>query len=206
MPKFKYKIRDGADGSEVLGVASAVDRFTLAAELRGSSKVIISIEEVKSMRISGLDLIDNFLGKVKMHELIVFYHNLGIMMTAGLSLSRVLSILEQQTKNKKFKESMAVSMKDIGREGKMKFIREKWHFLPASNLPNKKVFVIEKLRKIKSEGRLANQKYWKEGEIEYRIGYYIIGSIGRAKDRWVWGQFCPIIPEKDLMKIMKQIK
>jgi type IV pilus assembly protein PilC len=115
MPKFKYKIRDGADGSEVLGVASAVDRFTLAAELRGSSKVIISIEEVKSMRISGLDLIDNFLGKVKMHELIVFYHNLGIMMTAGLSLSRVLSILERQTKNKKFKETISGLAQEINR-------------------------------------------------------------------------------------------
>lgn len=103
-------------------------------------------------------------------------------------------------------KSKLVSMKDIGRKENMCFIREKWHLFPASNLPKVKVFVVEKLKKVKSEGRLAYQKEWKEGEIEYRIGYYIIGQNGKMKNRWAWGQYCPIIPVKDLMEIMKQIK
>lgn len=41
----------------------------------------------------------------------------------------------------------------------------------------------------------------KEGDIEYRIGYYIVGRIGRAKDKWVWGQFCPIISANDLSEL-----
>ena len=105
---------------------------------------------------------------------------------------------EQELNNKKL-----VSMKDIGREGKLKFVREKWHFLPASNLPKTKVFVLEKLRKVKSEGKLAYKKSWEEGEVEYRVGYYIVGRIGRAKGKWVWGQFCPIIPAKDLKKLIE---
>ncbi|MEK7538650.1 MAG: type II secretion system F family protein [Patescibacteria group bacterium] len=115
MPKFKYKVRAGATGEETSGIAAAVDRFSLAAELKGSGKFIISIEESKSITIPGLDFIDNFLGRVKMHELIVFYHNLSIMMSAGLSLSRVLSILERQTKNKKFKETILGLAQEINR-------------------------------------------------------------------------------------------
>ena len=113
-------------------------------------------------------------------------------------------------KNKQFEQELnnnkLVSVKDIGREGKLKFIREKWYFLPASNLPKAKVFIIEKLRKVKSEGKLAYQKSWKEGEIEYRVGYFIVGRIGRAKGKWVWGQFCPIIPANDLKNIIKRVK
>lgn len=115
-----------------------------------------------------------------------------------------------QRKNKQFeqelKKNKPISMKDIGRKGKLKFIREKWFFLPASNLPETKVFVIEKLRKIEFEGKLAYHKSWREGEVEYRIGYYIIGRIGKAKNRWIWGQFCPIIPSKDLGIIIRQAK
>lgn len=115
MPKFKYKVRNSAGGEETTGIAAAVDRFALASELRGSGKMIISITESKSITIPGLEFIDNFLGRVKMHELIVFYHNLSIMMLAGLSLSRVLSILERQTKNKKFKETIMSLAQEVSR-------------------------------------------------------------------------------------------
>ena len=98
-----------------------------------------------------------------------------------------------------------MSMKDIGREGKLNFVREKWAFIPASNLPQHKVFVIEKLRKVKPTGKLAYKKSWRYGEVEYRIGYYIVGRIGRAKNKWVWGQFCPIIPTADVWCITEVI-
>lgn len=123
------------------------------------------------------------------------------METAQGFVKRKKSQFEQELDKKK-----VVSMKDIGRRGKIKFIREKWFFLPASNLSKSKVFVVEKLKKIKFEGKLAYQKSWKEGEIEYRIGYYTIGKIGRAKNKWWWGQSCPIIPAKDLRKIVKWIE
>ena len=116
-------------------------------------------------------------------------------------------------KNKQFEDELKaakdmsrfVSMKDIGREGKLNFVREKWAFVPASNLPQRKVFVVEKLRKVKPTGKLAYKKSWRDGEIEYRVGYYIVGRIGRAKNKWIWGQFCPIIPAADWWRITEQI-
>ena len=110
-----------------------------------------------------------------------------------------------ERKNKQFKASNTIKVKDIGRQGRHFWIREAWTFMPQSNLAEK-VFVIERLRKESYEGKLTYKKQWKRGEIEYRIGYYIVGRIGRAKGKWVWGQFCPFVPEKDLKKFLKKGK
>jgi hypothetical protein len=53
---------------------------------------------------------------------------------------------------------------------------------------------------------MAYPKSWKVGDIEYRIGYFIVGQIGRAKDKWIWGQFSPIIPQKDFKKLIDKAK
>lgn len=53
---------------------------------------------------------------------------------------------------------------------------------------------------------IAFQRIWIEEakRIEYRFGYYMIGVKPGAKGRWVWGQYCLLIPEKDLKIIMKR--
>ncbi len=105
-------------------------------------------------------------------------------------------------KNEQFKkEQELISMKDIGRKGRFYFKREAWTFLPQSN-SKEKVFVLERLRKEKFTGKLANKKLWKEKDIEYRVGYFIVGKIGRANGRWIWGQFCPLIPRKDFLALI----
>ncbi|MBN1262829.1 MAG: hypothetical protein JW991_00565 [Candidatus Pacebacteria bacterium] len=93
----------------------------------------------------------------------------------------------------------------LGRKGRHFWIREAWTFMPQSNL-DEKVFVIERLRKESYEGKLSHRGQWKKGEIEYRLGYYIIGKTGRAKGKWVWGQFCPLIPANDLKKLLEKAK
>ena len=77
--------------------------------------------------------------------------------------------------------------------------------MPQHNL-NEKVFIIERLSKAKTEGKITHAKGWKNGGIEYRVGYYIIGKIGRAKGKWIWGQFCPLIPQEDFDKLIKKAK
>ena len=112
MPKFKYKVRE-AGGEETEGEVNAVDRFAVAADMRTAGKTIISIEEAKEVSVPGLAFINSFLGRVKMHDLIVFSHNLSAMMTAGLSLSRALSILERQAKNPTFKATIKTLIEEI---------------------------------------------------------------------------------------------
>jgi len=98
-----------------------------------------------------------------------------------------------------------IGMKDIGRKGRFYFIKEAITFMPQHNL-DEKVFIIERLRKAKTEGKITHTKGWKKGEIEYRVGYYIVGRIGRAEGKWIWGQFCPLIPKADFDKLIKKAK
>jgi hypothetical protein len=41
-------------------------------------------------------------------------------------------------------------------------------------------------------------------QIEYRLGYYMIGVKPRARGRWVWGQFCLMVLERDLKAILRK--
>ena len=108
-------------------------------------------------------------------------------------------------KNVDFEKSKLIPMKDIGRRGKVYLKREAWTFLPQTNLADK-VFILERLIKEEFSGNLAYKNSWKKGDTEYRIGYFIVGKIGRAKDRWIWGQFCPMIPRQDFLKLIQKAK
>ncbi len=98
-----------------------------------------------------------------------------------------------------------IGMKDIGRKGRFYFIKEAMTLMIQSNL-DKKVFVVERLRKEKSDGIITHKNSNKIGDIEYRVGYYIVGKIGRAKNKWIWGQFCPLIPREDFDKLILKAK
>jgi len=102
-------------------------------------------------------------------------------------------------------DSKLIKMKDIGRKGKFYFRRQAWTFLPQSNL-DEKVFIFERLEKVKYTGKLAYGETWKRGELEYRIGYFIVGRNGRTKGKWVWGQFCSLIPADDLSKLLEKAR
>ena len=106
-------------------------------------------------------------------------------------------------KSLQFQRDLLIPMKDIGRKGSHLFKREAWTFMPQSGLPEK-VFVLERLRKVKHTGRPAYRKDNKAGRIEYRIGYFIIGRNGNRKGKWTWGQYCPLIPQKDFKRLIKK--
>ncbi len=98
--KFKYRIRD-KDGRETEGEREATDRFALARELRAEGQMVILAQPIQKGIRSFLGKFT--LGSVKMRDKIVFASNLSAMVSAGLSLSRALSVMARQTANKKFK-------------------------------------------------------------------------------------------------------
>ena len=68
----------------------------------------------------------------------------------------------------------------------------KYVTLRQSNYPGK-IFVLQEI-------------LFENREKEIRIGYYIIGKKPRSKGKWVWGQYCPLFPREDLMKLIKKAK
>ena len=57
-----------------------------------------------------------------------------------------------------------------------------------------KLLVFQKIKIIEQE------------KIEFRIGYYMIGVKKRTKGRWVWGQYCPMVPSSNLTSLIKKAK
>jgi hypothetical protein len=47
---------------------------------------------------------------------------------------------------------------------------------------------------------------FENGHDEFRIAYYMIGHKGRARGRWAFGQFAPIMTPEDLAEIIARMR
>jgi len=74
--------------------------------------------------------------------------------------------------------------------------------MPQSNYPEK-VFVVERIKFIKTEGEIVS-KHRENDYYEYRIGYFIVGKIGKRDGHWTWGQYCPFIPIQDFHELLRK--
>jgi len=99
---FSYKAINKA-GEAHKGTAEAQDKYALARRLQQDGETLVSAELETEGRKLNLDFINDSLSRVKIRDKILFARNLSAMVAAGLPLSRGLSVMERQTKNKKFK-------------------------------------------------------------------------------------------------------
>ncbi len=58
---------------------------------------------------------------------------------------------------------------------------------------HKKAFAIHKLE-------------YGDGREEFRIGYYMIAVRPRAKGKWAWGQFAPMMTREEMAEIFKRLR
>ena len=103
--KLHYKAQK-ADGTFYEGTREAADKFALSRELRAETETLISASEAKVSSRAFLDLrkLLPVFKRVPLHEKIIFTRNLAGMLSAGLTVSRALGVLERQTRSQKFKE------------------------------------------------------------------------------------------------------
>ncbi len=108
--KFNYKAQK-ADGSFYEGERDATDKYALSRELRAAGETLVSASEEAGTSMTKFSLnikkFIPFLGRVSIHEKIIFTRNLAGMLSAGLTVSRALNVLERQTRSKKFKAVIA---------------------------------------------------------------------------------------------------
>ena len=99
--KFKYK-EQNKEGRLLEGIAESSDTFALAREIRERGSTPLSIKELDE-KGSSMDINLKIFNRVSLSEKIMFTNNLSGMLSAGLSLTRALNVLEKQTTNKYFK-------------------------------------------------------------------------------------------------------
>lgn len=116
MPLFSYKAID-ASGVTTSGTNDAADRFAVARALKERGLMLVSAEEVVKKHSALDEKVRGFFGHVSTREKIMFARNMGSMLEAGLTLSRILSVIERQSRNETFR-SVVVSINNEIRAGK----------------------------------------------------------------------------------------
>ncbi len=96
MPTFKYAVRDKA-GKPVEGTLDGDNKDAVSAKLRSMGYIIVSLEQRGGIR-SSLSSISFGTG-VKTKDVTLFSRQFATMIGAGLSLTKCLSILAQQTES-----------------------------------------------------------------------------------------------------------
>ncbi len=115
MSHFIYKAKR-SNGEIYKGEKDANDRYELYKILKESGEEVIDVKEKFGSKIAiknSFNFSFSIFGKVKAQEKINFARNLGSMITAGLSMSRALSVIERQSKNKAFQKIIASLQSEI---------------------------------------------------------------------------------------------
>lgn len=113
--KFRVTLKT-EEGKQEVRVMEAANRFSVYAEAEKQGLLVISIEEggggISLPSWANVQLTSG----VKTEERIAFTKNLAAMLTAGLTLSRALSVIERQTNNKGLK-NIVVDLQEEVKKG-----------------------------------------------------------------------------------------
>ncbi|GIW68222.1 MAG: type II secretion system protein F [Candidatus Parcubacteria bacterium] len=102
MARFSYTARR-PDGSTFDGTFEGPDRFALFEEIRAQGAVLVFFTEERNVLKRVWDWLDARLSTIREVEKIRFTKDLAAMLRAGLSLTRALSVVERQSRNKAFR-------------------------------------------------------------------------------------------------------
>ncbi len=114
MSRFTYMAQKS--GGEVYkGIADARDRFEVYSIVRREGAHLVSLKEDGTSGIWNMHYWNTLLARVSEYDKVLFARNLGAMLSAGLALSRALSVIERQTRNSKLKEIVAEVESEVRR-------------------------------------------------------------------------------------------
>ena len=107
---YQAKLKTGEVSEETL---EAVDRFSVARDLRSRGHVPLSIREQGNSFLNKFSRLSSLFSQVSVAEQIILTKNLSGMLQAGLPISRALSVLQKQTKNPKLDAVLVSLTNDI---------------------------------------------------------------------------------------------
>ena len=101
MPSYSYRARDKT-GKSVSGVLEAENQRALIEKLRSMDYFVASVSEEVAPAAISADIFEAF-KRIRGKDLVIFYHQLAVMIASGLTLTTALSVLSEQIENKKLR-------------------------------------------------------------------------------------------------------
>ncbi len=112
MTLYSYKAKN-KEGSTYEGTHDASTRAELYAFIRQEGGSVLLVREGKGGSMTVDDLISKIFGSIKTHDKILLARNLGLMIKAGLSVTRALGVMEKQAKSPKLRELLKTLAADV---------------------------------------------------------------------------------------------
>ena len=110
MATFTYKALD-ARGASASGQIDADNKSAVAASLRNKGLTVVDIDEVKTS-LAQTDIFASS-ARIKAKDLTIFSRQFATMINSGLAMLRALTVLEEQTENKKFAKVLGQVRGDV---------------------------------------------------------------------------------------------
>ncbi len=101
--KYFFRARKET-GEEISGERDASDQLALSRELRAEGLTPILAKAITPKKNLADSILGLFVKDLSLREKVLFADNLGSMITAGLSLSRALEVIERQGGSKRYKD------------------------------------------------------------------------------------------------------
>lgn len=118
---YKAKNKKGKVYERTVDVKERLDIYNIIREEGG---VMVSIQETKSFSV--LAPLSNMFSSINTHQKIIFAKNLGLMMRAGLPITRALSVMGKQSKSKPFKKLLTDLELDVSHGKTLSESLKKW--------------------------------------------------------------------------------
>jgi type IV pilus assembly protein PilC len=112
LSKFDYQVRDKS-GKMVTGQLEADSQAAVAAKLTSMGYAPLRIDKVNEAGLQMEIKIPGLSDRVKLKDLAIFSRQFATMINSGLSLIRALSILREQTENKKLGETIEAIRQEV---------------------------------------------------------------------------------------------
>jgi hypothetical protein len=128
-----------------------------------------------------------------------------VLVNAPKSAEQFIAEKRQQWEGARASGRPVLWTKDVGRRGRIGWVREAWTLHIQSTYPTK-VISLERLRAAAIEGTQLYKWGGEVGAVEYRLGYWTLGGFRSGLGRWVWGQFSLMIPTEDLQDLLDRAR
>ncbi|MBW4698097.1 MAG: type II secretion system F family protein [Aphanocapsa lilacina HA4352-LM1] len=115
MPQFKYRVRDYR-GTAIEETVEADSAVTLRTRLREQGMYVLQIAEVQPSALQGtfsLEALQTATTRITIRDKSLFARQLAAMTSAGVSLVRSLTVLEEQSTNRKLKKVLTQVSFDV---------------------------------------------------------------------------------------------
>lgn len=111
METYRYRAR-AADGTRVNGVMEAFDEFEAVARIKEDYPIVEKISQIKSGQRERIDINEPLWVSDKVLSLVA--NQFSILLRAGLSMTRVVELIAEQTSDRLMKRILTESAADVG--------------------------------------------------------------------------------------------